>query len=625
MNPGTYPIVAIKEQEKEVRRSAVVNHELVNLSVTQIGKFDPREEGGCNRRWWREYVLRDRPEQTAAQTRGDDFHRSIEHYLKTGNAGMLPQRVLMNRHLLPRPGDDLLVEWKFGPGEALELAIAGVPLNGKIDLLHNRGRVVRADGSTHDEDGGRLVAEVVDWKTTSKIASYAKPADKLPELAQMAVYAVIAKQVYPHVDRVRLSHGYFQTAGPRDADKRSVIVTLDTVNSSWQRVEAVARSMRDVAREREFLKVEPNFEACTAFKGCPYRAHCPRSAGQAAEDLFGKGIMQSLLSRGKSPPPAAAPAPAQTTPPPAGGPAQSSLARALNRPVPAGAPPISPEVAAEAARLAAAQAQGTPAYSGTSPGAPMCFYCGEALSPTNASRLQNGTYKHIGCAKAPAEVLPPDAPKSQPHLAAQAVPPEVLATLPPQVQAAIAEVERAAAASAQAAGASAEPVAPAKKPSTRKKPSAQAGVAEHGPPVTMTNGAAQLPAGQVVHVTHAAPAQVEHAPPEGFRDHDGPESGIGLFVNVVYQGADLPNSLEGYLQEKVSALCSRYRAADLQCAPDDTPLAYGKWKGALAALVRAEPPPPGVYLVMIFDGDEVRGVLVRTLTEIADFVVRGVR
>lgn len=596
-------VTDIADHEKEFKRrrkSAVVGGALVNVSVSQIAKFDPGEEGGCHRKWYREYVLRDKPPKTKAQLRGNDFHTSIEHYLKTGNAGMLSDRVLAGKHMLPAPGADLHVELQFGPDMTLHLAAAGVPLNGKIDLLHNRGRYVHADGSVREEAAGNKVAEVCDWKTTSNIDAYAKRAEQLVSTAQMVTYGVVAQLVYPHLEQVRLSHGYFQTGGARDSDKRSLVTTVDRVNSSWLNVESVVRSMKDAAAETDFLKVEPNFEACGTFGGCPYRAHCPRSAEQAAIDLFGKGKGMSLLRR----PAAAAPPathPAQT--PTVNSPAARALAAQLGQP--------SAEVLAEAQRLAQVQAGGAPAYTAqtNAPEVPLCFYCGDALTPMNASRLQAGGFKHIGCKLAPADVLPPDAPKSQPHLAAQAVPPESIATLPPAVQAAV--IEHAAAAAASTPPGQVEPA-----PRARGRRKAAPAV-EHIAPQALA------------HVAHIAPAQAVHAPPAHFvspaTDVTDDSSGIGLFVNVLMRGLPDVKGLDHYLADLCNRLCVQWKAVDIRCAPDDSPLAYGKWKGALAALIRAEPPEPGDYLVHVLEQDELKAVLVQTVAEIADVCVRGIR
>ena len=45
-------------------------------------------------------------------------------------------------------------------------------------------------------------------------------------------------------------------------------------------------------------------------------------------------------------------------------------------------------------------------------------------------------------------------------------------------------------------------------------------------------------------------------------------------------------------------LVERYATSgirDIRCAPKDGPLGFGGWKGAIAAVVRDSPPPPGVY------------------------------
>jgi hypothetical protein len=70
-------------------------------------------------------------------------------------------------------------------------------------------------------------------------------------------------------------------------------------------------------------------------------------------------------------------------------------------------------------------------------------------------------------------------------------------------------------------------------------------------------------------------------------------------------------------------LAEQYKAADVRCAPKDSPLAFAGWKGALAALAKAEPPAPGAYAVS--SSSEIGMVAFEALVGTAARVVRGVR
>jgi hypothetical protein len=598
------------------KRSAVVGGELVNLSVSQIVYYDA-DSDGCPRKWYRKYVLRDRPPCdkcgergehkpgcTAANAKGTEYHKDIETYLKTGRDVLSP-RIRAGKHFMPQPGPDLLTEFEF-TGE--HLTIEGIPVNGKIDLAHNRGIVIDTDGGTRAEVLGKRIAEVLDWKTSGRLTSgrkrngevlptFTKSSGQLADQIPMIGYGIAIAKVYPHISHVRLSHGYFQTQGATTADKRSIVVSLDTLNSKMQdRIIPLVREMRDAAREKEFLKIPANFDACGNFGGCPYTGECPRSPSQHLDQLFGKGATMSLLNRNKVNSPAPAQQVAQHAPP--------TLAASLSTPL---VTPNAQAVQAEQQRLAQQQAQAmatqaAPVYQQPSPVQTFgyCAACGQPVTSYNASKLVDGSIKHIGCPAQPPQVVANDAPQSQPHLSAQQVPAEAVYAQQPQVQAAIAQHAALAAQTAPAGSpfgaqpsepqGNAQP-APAKRTRTRK-------------------AAAQT-------VTHAAqPVAVD---PGETRDGDE----LVIFVNVMIEGGDY-QSLDSYLFRLADDLCQRSGAADLRCAPDESGLAFGKWKGALAAAIRATLPGPGSYLINVGDS-ELHAVLAETLREHADVYVRGVR
>ena len=135
-------------------------------------------------------------------------------------------------------------------------------------------------------------------------------------------------------------------------------------------------------------------------------------------------------------------------------------------------------------------------------------------------------------------------------------------------------------------------------------------------------------ADKAAHSTATA-AQVRQIAEEG--DHDIgagvsiveiPPAGLILYINAI------PSTPCPSLDSYVDALAERLRvgygqgAVDIRCAPDGSPLAFGKWKGALAALAR-EAPPCGVYVVFT-EGREIHAVVADALASKA-FVVRGVR
>lgn len=74
--------------------------------------------------------------------------------------------------------------------------------------------------------------------------------------------------------------------------------------------------------------------------------------------------------------------------------------------------------------------------------------------------------------------------------------------------------------------------------------------------------------------------------------------------------------LDTYIAETAAKLASAFPGTvDIRCADAQGPLGFGKWKGALAALVRDQPPAPGGYVV--FSGTELADVVIEALSPIA--------
>ncbi|WP_241758078.1 hypothetical protein [Myxococcus landrumensis] len=62
---------------------------------------------------------------------------------------------------------------------------------------------------------------------------------------------------------------------------------------------------------------------------------------------------------------------------------------------------------------------------------------------------------------------------------------------------------------------------------------------------------------------------------------------------------------------------------DVRFAGSDSALGFGKWRGALAMAVRAEPPCPGTYFVVEPTQSEPMQVTVESLEPSFDVVIRG--
>ncbi|NPC50972.1 hypothetical protein D7X99_30810 [Corallococcus sp. AB032C] len=103
------------------------------------------------------------------------------------------------------------------------------------------------------------------------------------------------------------------------------------------------------------------------------------------------------------------------------------------------------------------------------------------------------------------------------------------------------------------------------------------------------------------------------------------EANLSLFVDCVPNCPAEP--LAGYVGRMVAKIEQECGVVDIRVAPNDSPLAYGKWKGVLAATIRAEPPEPGTYAALGVAGSELMQVAVEALEPLCGMghFVRGVR
>lgn len=100
-------------------------------------------------------------------------------------------------------------------------------------------------------------------------------------------------------------------------------------------------------------------------------------------------------------------------------------------------------------------------------------------------------------------------------------------------------------------------------------------------------------------------------------------AGIVLYVDVVFQRGAQPKSLDDWAHDIVSTLERHHNLTDLRLASNTTDLGYGKWKGALAAMARANVPPPGEYVLCGVSSSEIREAIVEGLAPLCARVVRG--
>lgn len=572
---------------------------LEKVSVSQIASFDPTQPAGCPRRWWFRYVAGKPEPETASKSKGKDFHTSIEHYLKTGEDVLSPE-VRAGKHLIRR-GEKQYVEVQV-PDQVfrLKLDFAGVYLSGRIDLLDCGTVHLDGEGAEVSED----VIEVLDWKTTSSIAAYGKSGAALLTDPQMVGYGLAVLNADKYADRVRLSHVYFQTRGQKLAAKRTIVATRDHLEGEHRRLTAVVNDMRAIAQISDVSEVPKNLLACSAYGGCPHASYCPKTE---AERL--KNIWRTPMSLRR-----ATPAP-QTQVTPAQQPASVAPQQAVHM------APVQPApVRAETAAKLRAEIERTDDEEG-------CADCGEELTIRNVSRLTDGTIKHIGCKGAPPQITPPDQPVITLAQSFEPVPPESIQTLPAAARELAAQnVEpRRETAKSEAQGAAEAPkrgrgrprkTAPEPQPGSLPavEPEQRVAVQEVEQQRTDIRPALQA------HESRDLAQSEQHELPAS----PVPENTI-LIVDALVETCEMVYDLGPEVDALAEQLARQHNAADLRCAPADSPLSFGKWKGALTAVLRAEFTPRTSLCGLRCLGDEVREVAAQAIASKFTTVVWGRR
>lgn len=300
------------ERRRRDNGDAVVDGVIQYFSSTSLQLADPSGGEGCPRKWYYEKILGKKPPETRQQSEGKELHAQNELYERTG-VNALGSLAMRGKHMLLPPGDDLLVEQDMlvtpeleyraravehaegsEAGEAIRLSatladaplrLVGRPYVGYIDLAHRRG-VNQGAQDVEDAFDPPNTGEVLDWKSTSSL-DWVKNPQQVSRTIQMTSYGKWMLTVFPDLEHIRLSHGYYITRGSVSPRKVSLRVLPEVIERQWEHVEGVARLLDDVAREREVDQVPANNRACGAFRGCPHRTYCSAGAQQGLVRFFG--------------------------------------------------------------------------------------------------------------------------------------------------------------------------------------------------------------------------------------------------------------------------------------------------------------------------------------------------
>lgn len=554
------------------------------------------------------------------------------------------------------------------PWQTASLRVSGIPMIGMIDWGHGRGQWIDNSGTLRDEAPDTI--ELGDHKSTISL-NYAKTADTLGHTVQMLSYAKWALTRMPTLQNVRLSHIYYVTGKRQPAEKVTLLLPRPEIDRRWEYVEGVARVLRDTAKLDNEDAVSANTSSCGAYGGCPHREYCQASkaAQPTLTQIFGTGGANSLLAKFTEPVAkepaqmslidklkvkAADPATAaQTsvgallaTPAVATAPvvnlglggavaallADEQAAKAAQKPAPA-APPPYPIGFPGAVAAINATGLGFPALAGRALAGFMLLF---PKADQAAIAVGNGRLTVLGTIEDPADLiakaaevveyakaipapivapapvplaglLAPDAPASNPALAAEPVPgfssPEAVAAH-------------------EAKRGRGRPKKDAASP-----PPTSAGFAAVQAALTPAPAPAQsiaIPATVVMYdPVQTAPIVAKHEP----APIQQAQPGLAIFVNAIPQTSPY-ESLAPYVDQLCAAMVAHFKleglVADIRCAPKSIDqLSFGAWKGALAAFARAQPPASGTY-VAHSRGNEAIEIVVEALRPACTLYVVGV-
>jgi len=516
-------------------------------SVSAATKFDVAEYGGCERRWYFRYVMRLKEPPSAATELGTKIHLQIEHYLKTGENGL---GAIARAGVFP-------IHLFPQPGKDLfveqklnvdlSLDSDGVPFVGKVDWINPRGVYVAPDGQLLEDPPGTI--EVGDNKTTSKLG-FEKKGEDLVNTLQMSGYGFSVGRRFPELKFVRLSHLYLQTKTPK-AKKVTALFPLETVKRRWYEVAPLIRRMKGVAKAQSFEEVSGNEESCKAYnKPCPYLSYCFKNPIRRLQvSMLNKA--RALVSGNRS------------------GNGATEAVSVSSIPMPMASTPAVPAPVTKKSLIedlsTTPDNSGIPASSAVQNavyalpgGVTGAFLCATEHQGTKYS-FSTGLGLPVLLKPEERIYLKQAAQSVAVALAAPIAPPSVVAqAIPPASSPAVEERARRG--------------RPKKVSEEETKPS-----------------------------TSVTPTSISTTPE--------PTTELRLFVNCIPNGEF--ETLDKFVLEMARSIEKQFNVVDMRCATGESPLAFGRWKGVVKAVVQNEP-PTGTF-VAFTRGNELTEAVVEAL------------
>lgn len=223
--------------------------EVIHYSPSQLATFK-----SCQRKWYFDKVLGFRPPQTQSQIVGTEIHAENERFIKMGEQPMNP-RALEAIRWLPKNKAHLISER---------------PIDRALHIPERRfvGFVDLTDLSDAQQP------HVLDYKTTSDVAKYAKTDYQLEGDLQLNAYAFDTLDLAPKATHVKVSHLYIQTRKAIRSTLVSAVIPRVQVEKNWSGYLKIVDQIEQVRTCPSAGEVEPNWNACNDYGGCFHRARC---------------------------------------------------------------------------------------------------------------------------------------------------------------------------------------------------------------------------------------------------------------------------------------------------------------------------------------------------------------
>lgn len=469
---------------------SIVDGQLVRTSPSQISAFQ-----ACPRAWGYDKIWKFPRKQFKSADLGKLLHKEPEHYFKTGED-------VFGRIL--RPAVQYMP--KKGPGVTAEGSLAVPPLV-VLDVTMV-GFYDWIDASNP------LSVQIGDLKTRSDIWKYGLSSEELEKDIQGITYAKWATLRFPEAREITFRHVYAQTRGAPQARMSETVAPLTVWAERWDlTVKPLVAAMKELvtAKAPEELPHAPDEKVCWKYGGCSFANVCPHSPTRR--------LTMGLFD--DAPAPAAPKSKAETD-----GPGWAF-------------------VECEVCKMAMTALGKRPA--GSKIAASLCpnFKSHDAVEdPLAASLKVSGA----------TGVVPSDAPKSDPALAAEPLPAED-------------SVE--------------EPKKRGRKPKTR-----EGGDESKAPPIKDFMEVPALPPMLLV------PTNI---------------AGFTLLIDAAPVGRAYM-SAEDYVRPLANALAKKVGALDIRLSEHEL-MKFGKWEACLAEKVRENPPAPGTELVVFSQSVYARAVI----------------